>query len=390
MESALVLGVGPTGLGAIRGLAKAGITVDLIAYTPKDVALKSRLVRRRSWLGPSDKETQLLHLLTNWPESKQVLIPTSDWYVSFLEKYKTQLQQKFHFVLPPDALSEHFIDKKLELDLVSPWVALPESISAPTAEPGDILQKLRLPLIIKPRSHCMNTLGKKNQVIHSEEELRDFCTHFSSKMDTFVIQEVIPGGDDHLWVCNCTFDKNSELVQAFTFKRLRLTPPHFGVTCFAISQTRNDVIEQVRALGKGLKYTGPAMVEFKFDARDNSYRYIELNPRLGMCNYFDTQAGQNNVAAAFCVSLDKPVISQVQQKDGLWFASVYEDIYSRYRDKYSFFATFRDYVKALKEGVVFIYFCKEDPLPAFWLAKEQIKTLINTLFAKFSKERSHG
>src|SRR5205823_482878 len=107
------------------------------------------------------------------------------------------------------------------------------------------------------------------------------------------------GEDEALWVCDCVFDRRSDLVAAFTFKKLGTSPPHFGVASLGVSERNEELVELVRGLGRRLGYVGPADVDFKYDWRDRQYKYLEVNPRVGMCNYFGARCGVNCVLAAY-------------------------------------------------------------------------------------------
>lgn len=119
------------------------------------------------------------------------------------------------------------------------------------------------------------------------------------------MQEVVPGDESNLWICSCTFDTYSEIVSSFIFKKISTSPAHYGVTSYVISQDNNQLLELAAAVGKNISYVGPVDIEFKFDQRDNTYKYIEINPRIGMCTYFDTYYGVNNIENAYYITADR-------------------------------------------------------------------------------------
>jgi len=383
--SVIVLSAGPNGLGAVRSLTKERVVVDIITASSQEPVMSSRLPRKKVVLEKAFDENELLSLLLSWPISQQVLIPTSDWYVDFLVANQDTLREKFKFVLPKGELSSQFIDKRAEVELVKEFVDLPSSITQLPDSAEELLDMIALPIIIKPRSNEMNRIGQKNILIYTIEQLADFYRQFGSIVDYCIAQEVIAGNDDNLWVCNCVFDLKGKLVNAFTFQRLQLTPPHFGVTCYAESKENSEVLAQVERLGLGLGYVGPAMVEFKVDDRDGKYKYIEVNPRLGLCNYFDTSCDKNNVYATYCVATGKPFIEQ-KQKTARMFLSFYEDLYSRYRDGQKTPQIFSTYLSNAFKYHTFMYFAWRDPWPAFVIGFRQWKRTIRSIINKFSKK----
>jgi predicted ATP-grasp superfamily ATP-dependent carboligase len=379
-EHALILDAGPNGLGAVRSLHKADVKVDVIAMNAQGPALLSSIPQRKVVLASPYNEAELLELLILWPQKGLVLIPTSDFFVNFVHKHQQLLEKHFSFVLPKGSLSSSLIDKKEEVSIVSNYVNLPKTIIELPLTGSELLNKISLPIIIKPRSNELNYLGKKNIQIYTSLQLDNFYDKYSPVLQYCIVQELIEGDDSYLWVCNCTFDEHSNLVNAFTFQRLQLTPPHFGVTCYAQSKRNNDVLEQVKTLGKGLGYIGPAMVEFKFDDRDGLYKYIEINPRLGLCNYFDTCCGKNNVYATYCVAKNIEFVEK-PQKNGRMFLSLYEDLYSRFRDGQSIFPILKIYLSNIAKEHTFMYFAWRDPWPAIVMfyrqGKRTFKSIIN-------------
>lgn len=384
ISQAIVLSAGPNGLGALRSLTLENVITDVIVLNEQESVLYSRLYSQAEIIAQDDKEQGVLALLRKRQVKGQVLIPTSDWFVDFLVRHQEELSNDYLFVLPGDNLSKRFIDKREEIALVGELVHLPKSVTHLPENSDELTCAINLPMIIKPRSNELNRLGKKNIVVNTQLELQAFYQQYPEALEYCVAQELIEGDDDRLWVCNCVFDERHQLINAFTFQRLQLTPPHFGVTCYAQSIENKDIIKQVQELGAGLNYVGPAMVEFKFDDKDQLYKYIEVNPRLGLCNYFDTSCGRNNVYATYCLAKNLPFTSSPDPKHRI-FISVFEDLYSRYRDGQSVISIARTYLSDLFKPHTFIYFCWRDPWPSIAVGYNQIRTIIKSIWHKLKK-----
>ncbi len=377
----IVLSAGPNGLGAVRSLYKEDILVDVITANQSEPVMSSRIPIRKVVLNNTCNSDELLEVLLSWPISGQVLLPTSDWYVDFLVANQEKLSGKFKFVLPKGELSSKFIDKKEEIELVKNFVELPKTITVLPQTIDELLQLIDLPIIIKPRSNELNYIGQKNILIYTDEELVEFYAKFHNILQYCIVQDIIVGDDENLWVCNCVFDLQSNLINAFTFQRLQLTPPHFGVTCYAESRLNEEVIRQVKKLGEGVGYVGPAMVEFKVDDRDGKYKYIEVNPRLGLCNYFDTSCGKNNVYATYCVAMGITFVEQPQKVNRM-FLSFYEDLYSRFRDGQKSMQVFKTYFSNVRKMHTFMYFSWVDPWPALVIGYRQWKRTFMSIVKK--------
>lgn len=378
----VVLSAGPNGLGVTRSLYKKGIKPWVISRSAQDVINYSRLPAKKTVLG-SQAEEMLLAELTN-AEPDTVVIPTSDWFVSFLSEHATYLRPRLRFVQASPHITDMLIDKAEETRFIARYCALPKTIQK-LQNVAALLAQLTLPVIIKPRSHKHMVLGSKNRILHTVSDVEAFFSDYQHQLSHLIAQEVIPGDDSCQWVCNCFFDHNADLVQAFSFNRLRLSPAHYGVTSYAQSQYNEQVVTLCRQLGKALGYVGPAMFEFKRDPRDGQYYYIELNPRLGMCNYFDTYCGVNNAYACYQLLTGEPMTANPKMRSDTMFVSVYEDFFSRRKDGEGVAAILKDYFRHLHQPHVFIYYVWWDPMPAIRMLLQQMRQLGKAVLRRFSR-----
>ncbi|GLX78201.1 hypothetical protein tinsulaeT_15410 [Thalassotalea insulae] len=384
MPNTIVLAAGPNGLGVVRSLYLQGVKCQVITRDKGDISLKSKVPTIKLYIdGTTDEEQHqwLLATLKTQPKNT-IIVPTSDWFVTFLTEHEEVLRQNCEFIIPDSHLAEVLIDKAKETLTVGEVIPIPKTVQHIDNQ-QQLSSELSLPIIIKPRSHKHMVLGSKNIIINSQPELEQFFSQFGDKLDHLIAQEIIEGPDKQQWVCNCFFDENSNITQAFTFNRLRLSPSHYGVTSYAISQYNEDVIKLSEKLGKALKYTGPAMVEFKQDPKDEIYKYIEINPRLGMCNYFDTSCGINNAYATYLLATKQELPTANKMQNNIVFVSFYEDLFSRLSDGESLPSIAKEYLKNLfTKRHVYIYFTWWDPMPAVILASRQLTGIFKSLWRK--------
>jgi len=391
---AIILCAGSNGLGAARSLHKAGIPTIALALSPEEPALWSRLPARRILVTPQpDLTVAVLRALRALRGCRAVIVPTSDKYVSLLVRYRQDLEHDFHLAVPSGEIAELLIDKSRETRIMAECgVPLPRTVQELPVQPEALVEQLSLPLIIKPRSfEHSRYLGRKNIVVRTLAELAAFYARHGDQRWRFLAQEVIPGGDDALWVCNCTFNRRSELVAAFVFRRLRTSPAHFGVTSYAVSQSNPEVVRRVALIGVRLGYTGPAMVEFKYDFRDGEYKYLELNPRVGICNWFDTLCGVNNVFAGYQVARGMEVVpTALRQRDGVMYLSFFEDSYARLKDGERPLGILRHYWANAGRRHAFAYFTWTDPLPCLVAGLRDARQVCRGLIRKIMRVTPAG
>lgn len=380
---ALVLAADTNGLGALRSLRAAGIPAWVLAPSPEEIALASRIPLRKL-VSDGNSHEELLRALDPVPDGS-VLIPTSDSLVNFLETHRERLSRRWKLSLPPVGLGELLIDKAVETARVAELgIHLPRTMHPLPASPEELTSTLRLPIIVKPRSFAYSrALGRKNVILDSVESVQKLLERLGEQRDAVVAQEVIPGGDDELWVCNCTFGRDHRLLGAFTFQRLGTSPAHYGVTSLAVSRHNPEVITQVEALGRGLGYIGPAMVEFKRDPRDGRYCYLETNPRLGMCNWFDTSAGVNNVALSYHVALGTESIRAAgAQQEGIRMLDRLDDSWARRQEGASWSEVLRVWRESRTPRTIGLYYAPGDARPAIVTVVRRIRNLARAALRK--------
>jgi len=334
---AVVLCSGPNGLGAVRSLKRAGVQAIAVVEDASDPVLLSRHpIGKLVANSTGDADAALLRVLSSIRHERAVLLPTSDAFVSFMVRHRAALRSRFDFCLPEDLLTLALLDKAQETALVANLhIPVPKTVQDLPAHGSSLLESLGIPLIVKPRSFaCRQHLGAKNRVIRSAEELQRFLHEHRDVLWAFLAQEMIPGDDDHQWVCHAVFGRTHQLASVFTFRRLGLAPAHRGVTSHAVSEWNPHIVSLVAHIGRELRYTGAAMVEFKLDPRDRQYKYLELNPRLGMCNYFDTACQVNTAYEAYCLAAasNSGLRPDRRQRNGVRYLALFEDLYARSKD----------------------------------------------------------
>ena len=84
------------------------------------------------------------------------------------------------------------------------------------------------------------------------------------------------------------------------FQKLVQTPPGFGTGCIVQSANRPELLDRTIRLLQAMKFTGVAEVEYKWDARDNEYKLIEVNPRPWDQHRLGAACGVDLMYLAYC------------------------------------------------------------------------------------------
>ncbi|QSP93670.1 hypothetical protein LPB19_10685 [Marinobacter salinisoli] len=377
MEQAyvIILANGLNGLGAVRSAVHAGIKAYTLVANAKDLSAYSRYSRPFELIprNPTVSEIKpILDRIRDVEGTPGVVLACSDPSAELIGQLKDMGYTAHHLIGPTSEATNILNDKRREcLVMESGGVTLPKTYYLLDEERPE-----SYPVLIKPRSFReYEALGSKNLVLNDSREADEFREKFRDQLDKFIAQEIIPGADDNLWVCNVTFDLNQELSACFVFNRLGTMPSHYGVTSLAISRDNQILREECERIGKALGYTGPAMIEFKRDPRSGKYYYIETNPRLGMCNWFDTRCGINNVLASARVANGDPVDFQPQKNDRIYW-NFFGDLIARLENREKILTIARLYLGLLRRHRVGAIFYWRDPLPALKYSWDTVQNVM--------------
>ena len=366
---AIVLSHGQGGLGAVRSLARRGVEVLAIAFEASDPVLYSRYPAQTIVVpgdNDEDKERYVLRILNSLPKNGSVLMSTSDRLVSLISDHRNDLHNKFHFKLPSKETLDALNDKSKETDLIeSLGFAVPKTITTLPTDPEDLAQRLRFPIIFKPHSYSVQELfPKKNEVVRNLEALHEFYQQWVSALPVLLAQEVIEGPDSYSWICSCTFDQEFSLLDCGIKQKIRAMPAHFGGSTFAVCRNNDKIVELARELGKRLEYVGHAGIEFRWDDRDQLYKYIELNPRFPANVGFDEACGLPTAWNSYKVSLgDSAICSGIEQDEGIYFVDLPGDLSSLLVDKTPPLKIATTSLALFFKRTSGLYFAWDDPKP---------------------------
>ena len=287
---ALVLGLSPTGLIVIRSLGRRGIPVFGADFNRWGIGRFSKYCRYHREISEISQQRDgnaLCDALLEFARgagSKPVLYITNDDYIELLQPYFSKLKDLFLFSTNLDGNSAKFLDKKSFYTLCRQHeVELPQTYFPESADDvRAISREIHYPGIIKPAfiHHFRNILrGKKVvQVFDAEQLVRNYETLAKVDKD-LIIQEVVPGPDDQIFVAACYFDASSQPKATFVGRKLRQYPPRFGSACLAESLWDPEVARLSIEFLQAVRFVGLCGTEFKRDPRDGRLKMMEINPR---------------------------------------------------------------------------------------------------------------
>jgi predicted ATP-grasp superfamily ATP-dependent carboligase len=280
-----------TGLGIARSLGARGIPVIGLSARRAVYGNFTRYAKVRrcpdSREAPQELLQFLLGMAKEFPQGG-ILFPTRDDDVLFLDSFRAKLASHYTLLLPETHPLETCLNK---------WKTHQAALFAGIASPATwkirsedelraILPEIAFPCVLKPvfaqhwrRPGNWQLVGCRKAVgVASTQELLDEYRRIARAESQVLVQELIPGRDDRLWIAACYMNRLGKFAGGFTAQKLVQVPEAFGTGCVVQTVDRPDLLELAVGLLTKIEYTGIAEVEFKQDA-DGGFKLIEINPR---------------------------------------------------------------------------------------------------------------
>ena len=273
------------GLGVIRSLGRLGVPVYGVHEGPLAPAASSRYLRGRCFWqpGPDDADRIRAGLLRLAERIGQqaVLIPTDDAGAIFLAEHGEALRRSFLFPQQRGGLPRQLAGKyslyqlSRELGVPCPQAAVPESAAAAR----DFAAAHGYPLIAKLTEPWQSGSLRSTSILTSQDQL-DALWQASAGAGV-MLQELIGGRGENDWFFHGYCDAGSSCRPAFTGVKERSYPPHAGLTSFGRSEPNSRLRSQVTGLLSRLGYRGILDLDLRWDPRDDQYKLLDFNPRIG-------------------------------------------------------------------------------------------------------------
>lgn len=239
------------------------------------------------------------------PDRQLLLIGCGDWYVRMIIENKSVLKDDYIIpyideeVMERVVLKDKFYEICDELDIPHPKTYVYEC-----GKENDLRFDFDYPVIAKPANsalyHYAEFPGKRKVFkFDREEQLRAMLDQLeSSSYDyKFLIQDFIPGDDTGMRILTCYSDQHGK-VKFASFGHCLLEehgPGAIGNPVGIITEVQTEIIRQAKRFLEHVGYVGFSNFDIKYDPRDGSYNFFEINIRLGRSNFYVTAGGFNPV-----------------------------------------------------------------------------------------------
>ena len=299
----------------------------------------SKFVNHISFAGIDDADAviaKLQEIAEDNPKKDLIVVASADWLVKVLVTHKEVLEAAGYTVpyadiVPFESLTTKagFYEACERLGVPYPKTkivsinsqglrdsATPDKSSAQNDEGAGALERrptpnfdsiaagFSFPLIAKASStsayHEIEFEGKKKvHKVETPEELTKLLNDVANAgyQGDFIIQDYIPGDDSGMRILTCYCDKNGK-VRFSAYGEVLLeehAPGALGNPAAIVTKQNPDAVAAATRILEDAGWTGYANFDLKYDPRDNTAKFFELNPRLGRSQYYIAAAGANPV-----------------------------------------------------------------------------------------------
>ena len=390
-HKAMVVSLYQNGLGIARDLARRGVPVMALGSTKALAGIHTRYAQIHFCKNIDDESclVESLIALGRNEKEKSVLFLTNDHQVHIVSRRRSELSEYYYINMP----QKETVMLLLEKTMFAPFAqkkgfSVPQSIILKhnNVDDGDI----RFPCIIKPTYKTVTWWEECPEIkAYRADTRKEFEQTIAAIRQYYtgdlIIQEWIPGNDNMIYFCLMYYNKQGELCESFSGRKLIQWPPQLGNTCIAENVHNNEIERWGRQLFDAVDYRGCGSVEFKFDQRDQTFKITE--PTVGRTNLQSGIAllhGSDIPWAYYCdmVGIDYESPAH-RSRDVLWSdeGSVLRYV-SHYGGRDVFNLTMLKKFLCYKKG--FAYFSWRDPMPFIVF----VWRMMNVMIGKIKKLRN--
>jgi D-aspartate ligase len=365
---AVVLGESVSGLSYVRSLQRHGVPTLLL--TPRGwINRPSRFGLTVELPGIVDEPEVWLDVLVSTAERlarRPVLLVAFDHAVLFVGQHADELGRLYDCLIPPLSTSAAIVDKRRQYGLAAaagipiPRTLFPESSDEALA----LAAEIGYPCLLKPHvgSAGRMQLGGKAAAADDPFVLRALFDRIAADGVPCMVQEIVPGGDDALYGYLGFWGSDGKELAWITKQKVRQEPTLYGDGSYQRTVDVPRVAELSREFLRALDYRGVGSVEFKYDARDDSFRLMELNARAESGNQLAVAAGVDLPYISYAYHLDGAVPAWEQRWDVHWMHEL-RDLKTLLRESGNPGAAAREWIRSIRRADSFALGAWDDPVP---------------------------
>jgi len=293
---------GINGLATVRALGRRGVPVRVVSLrSSPQIASASRYCRGFTPVA----DLSVLHEALLQLDAGAIVYVDNDPMLKALAPHAAALAARFALV---DEIGDaaRLTDKDFQMRL-----ARQVGIAVPRSWPGGDLPAIKTQkrLIAKPAAR---RLGFKALIAANPAELASMLRARGAAPADVLVQEYVEGEDSQIYAGLCYRARSSGQCFVLSARKLRQTQPGAGVMAVGQVVDAPHVREMTRRLAKAAGARGVLSTEFKLDARDGRWYFIEWNPRPAYFQSIGWKAGFDLAWLAYCDRADPAALAGME------------------------------------------------------------------------------
>ena len=286
-KNILVLeGEKPAAYAAIRSLQHSGYQITAASHLKINISRFSKYVSKFVSCPNIDKD---MEDYKNWllEEIKNgdylTVFSFSDKTTKLLSENKSTLSAHTHIYQPDINTVDIVLDKSKTYQLAkSLGMNLPEIFETKGKKIDQLAAELTFPLVLRPKQKNYSVDGKikyykvtPDNYFWNRTDLLKKMPKFYNELDKYDLMSYVPGvGRGYFTIVD-----EQKTCGNFAHERIREYPVSGG----ASSLRKSIPFEEIKAISlpliNALNFSGPIMIEYKYDPKTNKYYLIEVNGR---------------------------------------------------------------------------------------------------------------
>jgi predicted ATP-grasp superfamily ATP-dependent carboligase len=274
---------------------------------------------------------------------RPVLFYGDDAMLLLVSRHREELARRYRFLLPPAPLVEALVDK-MRFAALGRELSLPVPRTVASTErrtASQIAAVLPPPWILKPFCHlgwrtspAVLGLGVGPvKALHAgtEGELANMLERIESFSSDFVVQELIPGGEEHIYSFHAYLDARRRALGHFLGRKIRTYPHRAGVSTYVELVDEPELARIGFEVLERLDLSGVVKLDFKRDPRSGRFYLLEVNPRYSLWNHLGAASGVNLPLLAYRDLAGLPVHPARPARIGLRWLALPDDTRTFFR-----------------------------------------------------------
>jgi predicted ATP-grasp superfamily ATP-dependent carboligase len=252
----------------VIGLSSAESIYERSIYYTDVLSLPSLELYPREWL---DRVEQIAN-------ENDILLPISPQAIKLVAFSKAQFAKKILTPPTPSSQMEFALDKSKTLKYMAnigipiPLTFFPRSFD----EVLDVIDQTKFPVVLKLNQEGNIPPLQRYGIARNLDELKEIYRVLSSIQTSLIMQQYIKGDGVGISI----LANNGIILASYAHRRLREMSVKGGPSTYASYFDSSVLRDYALSFTEKSKWSGLAMLEFKYDHQSDSYCFMEINPRF--------------------------------------------------------------------------------------------------------------